>query len=62
MSDDRTPLQLVEETVLEQAKAIRLDLGDDDAKARLRGLVDDAVASWTARSKPCSPTTTCGKS
>lgn len=48
MSDDRTPLQLVEETVLEQAKAIRLDLGDDDAKARLRGLVDDAVASWSA--------------
>lgn len=41
-----TPLQLVEKTVLERAKEIRLDLDDDAARTKLRALVDEAVANW----------------
>ncbi len=42
-----TPLQLIERSVLERAKEIRLDLDDDDARARLRGLVDEEVGRWS---------------
>jgi pilus assembly protein CpaF len=43
-----TPLELIERTVLEQAKGIRLDLDDDAAKGRMRELIGDAVARWSA--------------
>lgn len=43
-----TPLQLIERSVLDRAKDIRLDLDDDDARARLRDLVEEAVARWSA--------------
>lgn len=43
-----TPLQLIERAVLERAKDIRLDLDDDAAKARLRDLVAEEVARWSA--------------
>ena len=42
-----TPLQLIERSVLERAKDIRLDLDDDDAKARLRDLVEEEVSRWS---------------
>ncbi|MGK2928639.1 MAG: CpaF family protein [Acidimicrobiales bacterium] len=42
-----TPLQIIERTVLERAKEIRLDLGADAATARLRELVADEVARWS---------------
>ncbi len=42
-----TPLQVVERSVLERAKEIRLDLDDDDARARLRGLVEQEVGRWS---------------
>jgi len=48
MTDEPTPLELIEQAVLEQAKGIRLDLDDDSAKARLRTLIEDAVARWSA--------------
>ncbi|HEU5084655.1 MAG TPA: ATPase, T2SS/T4P/T4SS family [Acidimicrobiales bacterium] len=44
---DSTPLELIERTVLEQAKGIRLDLDDAAAEARLRDLVEEAVARWS---------------
>ncbi len=44
---DATPLQRIEQAVLERAKDIRLDLDDDDAKARLRALVEEEVARWS---------------
>jgi pilus assembly protein CpaF len=47
-SPDATPLELIERAVLEQAKGIRLDLDDEGAKARLRELIEDAVARWSA--------------
>ncbi len=43
-----TPLQLIERAVLERAKEIRLDLDDDEAKARLRALVEEQVSRWSA--------------
>lgn len=48
-ADDHTatPLRLIERSVLERAKEIRLDLDDDDARARLRRLVDDEVGRWS---------------
>lgn len=45
---DATPLELIERTVLEQAKGIDLDLDDDAARARMRDLITDAVARWSA--------------
>ncbi len=42
-----TPLQLIERSVLERAKDIRLDLDDDDARDRLRDLVEEEVARWS---------------
>ena len=42
-----TPLQLIERAVLDRAKEIRLDLDDDEAKARLRALVEEQVARWS---------------
>jgi len=42
-----TPLEVIERTVLEQAKGIRLDLDDDAARARLRELIEEAVARWS---------------
>ena len=45
---EATPLELIERTVLEHAKSIRLDLDDDAAKARMRELIDDAVSRWSA--------------
>lgn len=45
---DATPLELIERTVLEQAKGIRLDLDDAAAESRLRDLVEEAVARWSA--------------
>ncbi|HSP02953.1 MAG TPA: ATPase, T2SS/T4P/T4SS family [Acidimicrobiales bacterium] len=45
---DATPLELIEGTVLEQAKGIDLDLDDDAARARMRDLITDAVARWSA--------------
>lgn len=44
---DGTPLQIIERTVLERAKQIRLDLGDDAARARLHELVEEEVARWS---------------
>jgi pilus assembly protein CpaF len=44
---EATPLEVIERTVLEQAKGIRLDLDDAAARARLRELVEDAVARWS---------------
>jgi len=44
---EATPLELIERTVLEHAKGIRLDLDDDAAKARLRDLIEDAVSRWS---------------
>jgi len=44
---EATPLELIERSVLEQAKGIRLDLDDESAKARLRDLIEDAVAGWS---------------
>ncbi|MDZ7673931.1 MAG: ATPase, T2SS/T4P/T4SS family [Acidimicrobiales bacterium] len=44
---DATPLQLVERTVLERAKEIRLDLDDDTARTRLRELIDEEVTRWS---------------
>jgi len=43
-----TPLELIERTVLEHAKGIRLDLDDDAARGRMRELIGDAVARWSA--------------
>ena len=43
-----TPLQEIERTVLERAKEIRLDLDGDAAKARLRELIEEEVARWSA--------------
>jgi len=48
VSAEPTPLEAIERTVLEQAKGIRLDLDDDAARARLRELIEDAVARWSA--------------
>jgi pilus assembly protein CpaF len=45
---EATPLELIERTVLEHAKGIRLDLDDDAAKGRMRELISDAVARWSA--------------
>ena len=45
---DATPLELIERTVLDQAKGIDLDLDDDAARARMRDLITDAVARWSA--------------
>lgn len=42
-----TPLQLIERAVLDRAKEIRLDLDDDEAKARLRALVEEQVSRWS---------------
>lgn len=44
---DATPLELIERTVLDQAKGIDLDLDDDAARARMRDLITDAVARWS---------------
>lgn len=44
---EATPLQLVERAVLDRAKEIRLDLDDEDAKARLRALVEEEVGRWS---------------
>ena len=46
--DEATPLQLIERAVLERAKEIRLDLDDQAARARLRDLVEEEVARWSA--------------
>ena len=43
-----TPLQIIERIVLERAKEIRLDLDDGDARSRLRDLVVEEVARWSA--------------
>jgi pilus assembly protein CpaF len=43
-----TPLEEIERAVLDAAKGIRLDLDDGAAKARLRGLIADAIARWSA--------------
>lgn len=51
MSDhdaEATPLELIERTVLDHAKGIRLDLDDDAARGRMRELIGDAVARWSA--------------
>ena len=45
--DNATPLQLIERTVLERAKEIRLDLDDGTARTRLRELINDEVARWS---------------
>lgn len=42
-----TPLEQIERSVLDQAKGIRLDLDDDAARARLHGLIEEAVAQWS---------------
>ena len=42
-----TPLQLIERAVLDRAKEIRLDLDDDEARARLRALVEEQVSRWS---------------
>jgi pilus assembly protein CpaF len=43
-----TPLEAIERSVLERAKGIRLDLDDDSARDRLRELIEEAVAAWSA--------------
>jgi pilus assembly protein CpaF len=45
---EATPLELIERAVLEQAKGIRLDLDHDGARSRMRELIADAVARWSA--------------
>jgi pilus assembly protein CpaF len=47
-TDERSPLQLIEQAVLERAKEIRLDLDDAAAKRTLRALIEDEVARWSA--------------
>ena len=47
-TDAATPLELIEQAVHERAKDIRLDLDDDLARARLRSLIEEEVARWSA--------------
>ncbi len=43
-----TPLQLIERAVLERAKDIRLDVDDDSGHDRIRQLLEEEVAAWSA--------------
>ncbi len=42
-----SPLEEIERSVLERAKAIALDMGGADGSAKLRALVEDEVAQWS---------------
>ncbi len=42
-----SPLEEIERSVLERAKAIALDMGGADGSAKLRSLVEDEVAQWS---------------
>jgi pilus assembly protein CpaF len=52
MSDlDVSPLEEIEHAVLDRAKGIALDMGSADGNARLRALIEDEVAQWSADHK-----------
>ncbi|HEV7722259.1 MAG TPA: ATPase, T2SS/T4P/T4SS family, partial [Iamia sp.] len=52
MSDvDVSPLVEIERAVLDRAKGVALDMGDADGNVRLRALIDDEVAQWSADHK-----------
>ncbi|HMJ74715.1 MAG TPA: ATPase, T2SS/T4P/T4SS family [Iamia sp.] len=48
---DVSPLVEIERAVLDRAKGVALDMGDADGNARLRALIDDEVAQWSADHK-----------
>ncbi len=48
MPAEASPLQLIEQRVLERAADIRLDLDAESAAARLRQLIVDEVQQWSA--------------
>ena len=47
----RPPSLEIEQAVLDRAKGIALDMGDADGNRRLRGLVEEEVAQWSADHK-----------
>lgn len=48
---DVNPLEEIERAVLDRAKGIALDMGSADGNTRLRALIDDEVAQWSADHK-----------
>lgn len=48
---DVSPLVEIERAVLDRAKGIALDMDSPDGNARLRSLIDDEVARWSADHK-----------
>ena len=48
MTVDLSPLQLVEQAVLERAKDVALELGSNEGMELLRSLISDEVARWRA--------------
>jgi len=49
--DDVSPLEEIERAVLDRAKGVALDMGDADGNSRLRALIEDEVARWSADHK-----------
>ncbi|QYG93688.1 CpaF family protein [Iamia sp. SCSIO 61187] len=48
---DVSPLEEIERAVLDRAKGVALDMGSADGNARLRALIEDEVAQWSADHK-----------
>lgn len=43
---ERSPLELIEQSVQARAQTARLDMTDPDAASRLRALIDDEIREW----------------
>ena len=48
MNDDASPLQEIERRVQARAKEISLEMGQEAGRAKLRALIDEEVAAWSA--------------
>jgi pilus assembly protein CpaF len=48
---DVSPLEEIERAVLDRAKGVALDMGSADGNTRLRALIEDEVAQWSADHK-----------
>jgi hypothetical protein len=46
VSDERSPLELIEAAVQQRAQSTSLDMGDPDAATQLRRLIGDEVQQW----------------
>ncbi|CAN5640783.1 ATPase, T2SS/T4P/T4SS family [soil metagenome] len=48
---DISPLVEIESAVLDRAKSVSLDMGSADGRVRMRGLIEEEVAQWSADHK-----------